>query len=376
LDEEGRSAPQSGIYGMSAWIIMTQQATDARVVALREACKERLKQWVDEAQGTAVERLREQPDTPPSEMRCLVPKAAYALEALVQYADAQPQFTALLGFLMDSQIQADGSWPFVTESGAGSAFVTSLVLRALASVPAARACVVRGYGYLQSRYGAIANLCERLFVLNTLQHMRGMGVAGSDSQIVELPAEIKSTIRALFREVRSNPFGFANPLNCDFHALGKTRYFRVLADLVLLESCKLISGPGLIYLRAHAGRRLSFRLFASLAGGAFYKDTSGNRASTGASLYTYRLLDSIRRGRESKWPDSLLWVGGVLASAAAFGVTFPYNALATFVVTGLGALSFLLGYDKFGWICCGAALKTAIDAFRALSETYAGRERA
>jgi hypothetical protein len=199
----------------------------------------------------------------------------------------------------------------------------------------------------------------------------------TSKRLAELRKETKSAIRQIYKSIRSDPTSFANPINIDFHDLGRTRYYRLPTDIMLLESLTVMSGQKLLYLRAHAGRRLLQRMFANVSnGGEFRKDLTHHRASVGVYLHIQELLVRLAATKPTAIPDWLLTFAGATAVAVAFGINFAFNAVTVIATAAVGAVSLWQGHLAWATLFFGASLRTLIDALRSLSTTYWGRDSA
>jgi hypothetical protein len=365
LDEEGCKDGHFGIYGMASWLLMTADLEDVAVVtALRVACKDQLKTWT---QIPTPVSSTPGPEKHEYELSSIISKIAFALEALSSFPDAHNEAQILQTRLAAAQ-HPDGGWGFLASSTDSNPFVTALVLRSVASHPAFVGPRRAAVAYLARSYEPTGNLYEQLYVLNALQYINEREKIDVDARKM-----ISNTIRYIFRQVRSNPTAFPNPLNVDFHDSNRTRYFRFQTDLVLLEALLLMSGHTGIYLRAHAGRRLFNSLSINLLHKEFSRDTSGHRASVGAYLFTSRTLAEARRKTRSRIPDSLLAVCAWIACASAFGVNFTWSVVAL-TASGTGAAVAYWGFGALPWTGAflGVGVKTLADALRSLWITYFG----
>ncbi len=134
LDDEGARDGQFGVYGMAAWIAMTQDHQLAQQVAvskLREQCRDKLCELVNPPTGGQQdphenERIHE--------LRCVAPKIVFAIEALTQFDTSRDAVAELRQRLLKAR-RDDGSWDFIVQGDAtpGNCFVTSLVLRTIAT---------------------------------------------------------------------------------------------------------------------------------------------------------------------------------------------------------------------------------------------------
>ena len=361
LDEEGCRDAQFGIYGIASWLIMTAAIEHITVVHdMRLVCKDSLKQWVQDSKSAGTTEKHAY------ELSSIIPKIAFAFEALSLFSDAHDEAGILQSRLATAQ-HLDGGWGFLPNSPDSNPFVTALVLRSIESQPAFANARKEAVRYLKASIQPNPNLYENLYVLNALQRVNEKENISDD-----IKKRIKNTIRKIFRQVRMNPTAFPNPVNVDFHDSGRTRYFRFQTDLVLLEALLLMSGGAGIYLRAHAGRRLFNSVTDNLSSQRFNTDTSGHRASVGAYLFTWRTLIEIQRRIRSKTPDSLLAIGAWIACASAFGVNFTWSVVALTVAAAGASIAHQFGWTSILGACIGAGIKTLIDAFRSLWITYVG----
>jgi hypothetical protein len=367
LDPEGRDDDQFGVYGMSAWLLITPEIADVKHVAdRREACRDGLVAWTN-ASAIPAKADADGPD----ELARIIPKMAYALDALNSCGGGEATQRAvgtLRSRIEGAQRESDGSWNFLVDPKGGSCIATAIVVKSLARHSNLSKVLERARQYLSDHVERIANPYEQLFVLTVL--------CSSDTSVGKKATKtyrksIKKTIRSVFQSIRRDPTQLANPLNVDFNDRGRTRYFRMPTDLLLLEALLLLSGPGLLYARAHAGKRLARRLVDNVCTGTeFSKDLSQHRASTGVYLHARAVL--LGMAQEPPWwlPYWVLALCAPIAAAAAFGLSFSFNVAA---VIGSGAIGFSflqLGRKEWAFLFFGLMLRTLADAIRSIWDTY------
>lgn len=365
LDEEGCKNEQAGIYGMSIWLVLTNDIrTDSDILIIRNQCKEKLKEIVNKAKAKLSRSANIQPTSDEYEIRYIVPKICYAFEALNQLDDAKTEAGTLQKYISDAQ-KDDGSWGFLIGSNEGSSVITSLVLRSFKAEPSFIVNLKNGLDYIKTNFNNIGNLYERLFVLNTIQMLDKI----ETNRKVDVEKYIKITIRDLYKEVYYNPTKFANPINIDYNDTGarRTRYFRIPTDMILLESLTLISGSNLQYLHAHAGRRILKYLSDSLKKSSkFTKDTSGHRASVGFYFFVTSVLKLISDKRTSRLSNFAKDIHGWFDCSISFGMDFTYNLLILIITLVILILASLYQVTVITQLFIGIFIKYLLDLFKSL----------
>lgn len=368
LDQEGCENNQCGIYGMSGWLMLASHNTSAaKVVQLTNACKQYLINLTNQINvadndGSHLSELKSRPESNLYELRFIVPKMIYAYEGLSRFNDCKAYSAQLQGYIIEAQ-RSDGSWGFFLDSANGSLFVTSFAVRAFWRDPSFQRNLLLGLRYLEQNYKNTSNLYERLFVLNTIQMLDKR----SDLSVTrDHRAEIKNTIQQLIKSVYSNPTKSANPLNIDFNDEQRTRFIRIPTDLILLESCFLLSGHRFLYLRSHIGRQVFKNVTECLQGPFFSRDTSGHRAAIGTFVYIAEVMKSIVSARGANCRRWLWWPIAWLCCSTAFGINFSFHALVFSLVcvcTGAAAILWRAGWldVKVVILLIGVLVKYAID---------------
>lgn len=301
IDHEGVLSSQRGIYGMSAWLTLTQ-STLAETDRLRVSCRDALKQWIEESQDDDVIN---HPDGNPYELRFVVPKICHAYRAMVA-AGCDDAGRILLGYIQ--QACHEGSWGYLTSSDEGDACMTALVVRTFRGREASLASLPRSLRFLHWHYQESKNPCLRLYVLNTLMIS---DPNGRILQSVNLRELIKKQIRRLYADMQRNPLSVSNPITIHFSddRGQRLRYYRFPGDLIVLESLLLISGTRIRLYRHQFGRHIGNRLGRILDGpGHLALDTCDDRMSFPTCLYTKDVLDllSAKVGRQQHWSMRLV----------------------------------------------------------------------
>ena len=235
IDHEGILSKQHGVYGMSAWLALTESIID-ETDKLRVSCRDALREWIESSQADDVES---RPNDNAYELRFVVPKICYAYRAMMAVG-CEDAGRVLLGYIQ--QACHEGSWGYLTSSEQGDACMTALVVRTFRGLPNFTASSLpQSLRFLQRNYGASKNPCVRLYVLNTLQLSDPNSRLLPDVNPNEL---IKEQIRKLRAEIQKNPLSLSNPVTIHFSddRGRRLRYYRFPGDLIVLESLLLISG--------------------------------------------------------------------------------------------------------------------------------------
>lgn len=312
IDREGVSSHQRGIYGMSAWLALTQ-TTISETDQLRASCRDALKKWIEASQDE--QEVADHPDDNPYELRFVVPKICYAYRAMMAVG-CEDVGRILLGYIQ--QASRDGAWGHLTTSEESDACMTALVVRTFGGLEKfAASSFPQSLRFLQRHYDESKNPCVRLYVLNTLQ------LSDPNSQLLPdvNPTElIKQQIRELYADIQNNPLSVSNPVTVHFsdERGQRLRYYRFPGDLIVLESLLLISGPRIRLYQHQFGRHIGNRLGRILDGpNDLALDTCNDRMSFPTCLYIKDVLDvlSDKVGRPQGW---ILRVAGAVASMFTF----------------------------------------------------------
>lgn len=297
IDPEGIKSTQHGIYGMSAWLTLTQSLIP-ETDPLRISCRDALKLWVERS-GTKDVLAR--PDDNSYELRFVVPKICHAYRAMMA-TGCEDAGRTLLGYIMDAS--KDGSWGHLTSSTQSDACITALVVRTFGKAPSFSASSLpKSLRFLQRHHDESKNPCERLYVLNTLRLSDPHSRLLPDVDSNEL---IKKQIRGLLADIEKNPLSVSNPVTLHFadeqgHRL---RYYRFPGDLIVLESLLLISGPHIRLYPHQLGRHIGNRLGKILDGADdLAVDTCNDRMSFPTCLYIKEVLNllSEKVGKPQGW---------------------------------------------------------------------------
>jgi hypothetical protein len=351
---------------------------------LDDACRRTLVSWLTDALDSRIDlgtlRRRDQDNESAAyELRRLTPKAAAAIEALDHDSESGPLRAQWKAYLRNAR-RPDGLWEFVLRTDApapgdirsespGDVMATALVLRALA--PLARDNKTDHDFWLESVLAVLNRLHDaridpvrRLFVLNA-------------ASLAKCGAKLRRTIRRrmleaaeeVFSATRRFPLRFANPVTIDYHADGRVRELRYPADIVLLETLVLLSGPQLLYIESHMGRAILERLSLTVADVPMERDTSGHRPALTTVFYYRTTLQLVLLKPKSRVPRLLRWLAGATIASWRFSHRLKLGVLAVSTIAlgeilahdfgfpGLGALARSVGAEELGHFIIGL-LKT------------------
>jgi len=350
LDREGRNSAQAGVYGMSAWLLLTRHLqSHASIAALRQACAREL---AAAALGTSAESKFN------ADLARIVPKMAYGFAALATLAGAMHESNVLLQRILAAQNKQDGGWAFSIELAEPSnVMCTAITVRLMLGSPAAADAVKKATQFLRAALETVSDPLVRLFVLSTLAK------ASAAPKI----SEVAGAVKELYRKVSEHPTRYSNPTLVDYQDGARTRYIRIPSDVILLEALSYLCGPWMLYLQAHSGRR-TFRYVTSHTKSiqAFDIDANGNRASVGAYLYLQQTLMTIRdRCTAQPWAWSAR-VSGWFAASARFGFDFTWNLIALFFSAVATLVFHWLNWDPIRNVTAGVAAKSLMDGMRSV----------
>lgn len=331
-DEEGCLDPQIGVYGVSCWVYVTHDIAlptecsledSKRINTLRDKCVLSLKHWVAESETNQNTQKKEA-----QELQEIVPKMASAYMAFKTVGNSNHETDLLKNRLLNARNFHDGSWNGKPNSQKGNAVITAFVLRCIGKDGSLRDQINTSIAYLEHNLLGLTSIYEKLYVLNTILELQ------SDEPKIKsrIKKSIISTIRNLYLQVYYNPVSFPNPINVDYHANGRTRYFRLQSDLILLESLILISDHNLIYVQTLVGAKVFSHLMKNLNGQFFSKDTSAHRAGAGFVLYTHQVLQLIRAQTKVSY-NTLTKIWSWFICSFKFGQDFSANLI--FLITSL-----------------------------------------
>lgn len=122
VDREAINSTQHGVYGMSAWLTLTQSIVPD-TNALRASCRDALKAWIEES---ARDDVRDRPGGEPYELRFVIPKICHAYSAM-NAVGCEDTGRILLRYIQEAC--KDGSWGHLTSSDQGDPCITALVVR-------------------------------------------------------------------------------------------------------------------------------------------------------------------------------------------------------------------------------------------------------
>ncbi len=270
VDADGRDSEHAGVYGTSAWLLLTGNLkSHAQVGRLRDECATLLR---------AAARGASQNAKFNSDLERMVLKIAYAFAALSGLSDSQAEASLLLERLFKSQ---NKGWGFAVDA-APVPMSTAITVRLILESPAARDAVSKAVAFLRSALSGVSNPYNRLFVLTTIARAEPNTVKRSEPAVA---------VRELYVRVAEQPTRFPNPTIIDYQDNSRTRYIRIPSDIILIEALCLLSGPWQMYLYAHTG----WRIFGYLTNHTkslqnFDVDPTGNRAAIGTYMYLQQTL--------------------------------------------------------------------------------------
>jgi hypothetical protein len=307
LDKEGAKDDQLGIYGISIFLTITKDSYDTRISGLRTQCVTKIKYWIALADKYELTKIntdandKSQTDKANSyELRNVIPKMCYTYEACY-YQNLKTEASILERHLLDAQ-NSDGSFGFLTtdknQSEKSSILSTALVARLYFSHNTTNAKINDVLNYLKQNVIKMNNTFEQLYVLNSIQI-----ILNQDSRLVKNGftknyESIQKTLKKLLTEVALNPSSFPNPINIDYNDSGRTRYYRLYSDLILIESLALAYPTNLHYLRGDLGERTLQKVWGCLDGDK-QKDTTYHRISFGFCHDLFHLMEKIKSKYDS-----------------------------------------------------------------------------
>jgi hypothetical protein len=329
LDREGARDNQFGIYGSSIFLTITKDSHDSRIADLRAQCSNKLKHWIELSNKYDLLKRnhdandKSQNDNANSyELKNVISKICYAYEAC-HYQSLKNETSILESHLLNAQ-HSDGSFGFLcTDINRGekaSMLSTALVLRLFFSHNTANSKINDALSYLKQNVIKVNNIFEQLYILNSIQIILNKDSQFLKNGFAKNHDEIRKTLKKLLTEVALNPTSFPNPINVDFNDSGRTRYYRLYSDLILIESLTLAYSTNLHYLRGDLGERALQKLWNCLNGDK-QRDTTFHRISFGFFHDMFHLVEKIK----SKYDSNLSFFSsleGKYRRMRLFGIDF------------------------------------------------------
>ena len=205
IDREGISSKQNGVYGMSAWLTLTEPNSTA-VGALRTACLDGLAQWIKQ---TEPDDIANHPTLEAYELR--------TTEDLFRISrnDGRPKRTVctrFIGIHPECRLRGRSFLGALTNSNQGEAWMSALVVRTFRSDPDFASLLPKALTYLYRQFTSPPNPCLRLYVLNTIYIADPHCNRLSNVKPKRLRRLIRKQIRALLQAIRRDPLSLANPI--------------------------------------------------------------------------------------------------------------------------------------------------------------------
>ncbi len=341
---------------MGAWIALTDTETlrnDQNIKAIRDNCRDKLIDLVRASTSNTQTNSG-------SVLLTVVPKICMAFDGLNRFTIAQPEATTLIEKIRAGQ-RHDGGWGPLISSNSSTPEMTAIVLRTFGSKQCMPTEIDNGLKYLDNVFLGISNPYIALYVLNTIKHHRHL--AGQITR--EYDDVIRAQVKKVLHRAFYNPTQFPNPINIDFNDGVRTRYIRLQADLILLESLSLASGEHRYYLRGHPGRRIFSHLMENLQKPPEY-DTTGHRLTTPAALQIRKCLNLIRNSRDTRAFPAGSQLKAWVVCAIRFGTNVGWNTLAL-ILAAIG----IVAAKQLCWTAAvnalyGVSAKTAFDLIRSI----------
>ncbi|MFA5832124.1 MAG: hypothetical protein WDA22_01485 [Bacteroidota bacterium] len=365
-DEEGISEAQYGIYGMSSWLILSSDLSFQNISAEQLArydhlinnCKLKLASWILIDNPAENENNLKQI----VELKTVIPKICFAYFALSKCNDCDRPKTILLERLRRGFIDSQGSWGELINSPFGSPVVTAMVLRCVINDHnISREIIESAINYLLMHVEDTENTYLQLYIYNTLILLPTLKV--NNRKNVE--HKIKFCIKSLHSKVYYNPVQFPNPTNVDYHDNGRTRYFRLPSDIILLESLILLSPYNLLFIQTLVGYKVFMSLNKNIDGNLFKNDTSGHRAGGGYYVYAKSVIKTMSDVPKIK-SNILIKIWSWYKYSYTFGLDFSWNVLIFYGSLTVSLFFHYYGYDWLRNIFFGIFIKTVLDAFKSL----------
>jgi hypothetical protein len=364
IDTEGAKDAQFGIYGTSMFLVMSAHSDSEHFLSLKRQCKEILKKYVvasdynleirdlsgvpgyfkkESGEIVSAEESWLNSKSEVYEMKFVTSKACYALQALLLYPDCVTESEIMENAILKSQ--KEGGWGYLLQDSYCSNIAsTSLVLRSLKPRSRNKQAINEALQFIINNYSKEPNLFIQLYALNGVTAVLKSNADFQREFQFDYSGGLRKVIKQLYYAVKNNPTKFANPINIDFGdpIAGRTRYYRVSSNLVLLESLFNLS-RSFHYLYIYTGKKVMNDLLGNIDQKALYvNDTSDHRASFGFYFSSFNILCSITQSKRVKrwiWFDKQwgkaqhAWYFGVdlrpqfvifLASVVVFPIAFYY----------------------------------------------------
>jgi len=363
VDRIGIQKSQYGIYGMSVFSFLSININEIKVRKLREDNLKKLKEWIN---GTIGYQIKEEdandfknrdPHSYIYELKNVTSKIIYAYHCLAVADRDSDELRILKKIIYDSQNSNHG-FSFLANSqsrNSSNIFSTSQVLRAFYKEDslANRNAISYLLGEINTN-PKNSEIFKTLYALNSIQiflyeHRKYL----NEDKYKKIKPKIIKVLQTLFQHVNVNPTSFANPINVDFNDYGRTRYFRLYSDLILLESLILVYPNKLYPIFGKLGKSLILNITEALNSEIPYlKDTTSHRLSFGYLDQLSNINDLLYF---SKNENILSWYSilyGKFWRMYYFGIDIMEEFLLTFIPILAGIIIFVTGQEvlKIPWL--------------------------
>lgn len=371
-DAEGCRKEQSGIYGMSCWLIITKNIyNDTEVTLLRNEILKKYNEYLDLInhdfeQLSGDKRTNDDPDLirdikNARDLYHLTPKLCFSIAAFGEIASLEK------GKIDESIINAFGEVEkkligffrkFTANKNEGSGvgwsndpqgtnpLATAFALKLVeSSISDNEKKKYAAYLKKEIKYTNFTKEAEvnKLFILNIIFSL----VRSNPTEGLLFRKQITTSLKKTFKELYTNPTSLSNPVNMDFQdqMSNRNRYIRLPTDVIILESLIIIGGD--LYLRSGIGRVILNNITKTLdktegQNNIYFlsKDTTNNRPSFTTYQYIYDVLSDLSEfiyplkkiNRKRILYSKLLYVTkfSPIAEQNAFGLAF--NGLLALIV--------------------------------------------
>ncbi len=313
---------------MSIFLFLNKTSYDYRIGSLRNQCIDKFKLWINKSLEYDLKNIKadanDKSDSDKSniyELRNVVSKICFAYEACRQYTELNEETKILGKYLTDAQLN-DGSYGVLCEGKSnnlqGNIITTALVLRAYLLYSPTSQNTIQAMNYLKLHASKLTNIFEQLYVYNSIQIILNGNSNLATNDFNKFYKNISKCLKTIFSTVALNPTSFTNPINIDFNDNGRTRYYRLYSDLILIEALALSHPTDLYYLKGKLGKRVLSKVWECTNYNT-QKDSTSHRISFGF-YHELSQLFSIIRSRYNENEGLLSRMQGRLLRLRLFGI--------------------------------------------------------
>ena len=358
IDQVGVKKSQYGIYGMAVFNFLASDHNSISIELLKEQNTKKLKEWINITNDYSISSddandfLNSDPYSYVYELRNVLPKIIFACNCLHKIDPHCEEYLILRKRVNDSR-HNDYGYSFLINTGItteSNIFATSQVVRAFFKEdPTSN---IQTIDFLLSKVSdnpKASEILKHLYILNSIQIflLQNPRYLKKD-KYKSVKDMILTLLKKLFKHVDINPVSFANPINVDFNDFGRTRYFRLYSDLIVLESLIILNQSKLHFVFGRLGKILMTRIDESLETNfPFPKDTTDHRMSFGFLAQLSTIIELLNPSQNHNVNSFWSRLHGRIIRLYHFGIDIVEEVVLTIIPTLLGIAIFWMKADSF-----------------------------